>query len=231
MSNEPDSRGSAEVATEIEPHAFIRPAVPIPASPVDAGVRAELHRITTEVVGDGRLAEQADAVLAVAARNGLAIQLVESAEPGNVLNCFRYALQLRELPKAVIIMCEICGTAVKSDFIRRLIANRLTHREDAHVREGDVVVYFDQERITHAGVIRSGLVESKWGTGQAWRHRLFEVPSVYGERVQFFEPLSPDLVLEEFIAHLESECGDPEEEADELDAVMAEPVAGEGTGG
>ena len=209
----------------------IRPAIPISASPVDAGVRAELHRITTEVVGAGRLAEQADAVLAAAARNGLAIRLVERADPDEVFNCFRHALQLRELPDAVITLCEICGAGLKSDFMRVLIAKRLTHREDAHVREGDLVVYFDQEGITHAGVIRSSLVESKWGMGHVWRHRLFEVPSAYGERVQFFEPLSPDLVLEEFISHLDSECGDPEGDADGLATEIAEPVVGEGTGG
>lgn len=228
MSSEPDGRGSAEVATAIELREFTRPAIPTAAGPADASVRAELHRITTEVVGAGRLAEQADAVLAVAAGNGLAIQLVESAEPDNVLNCFRYALQLSELPQAVITMCEICGTAVKSDFIRRLIAKRLTQRADADVRDGDLVVYFDAEGITHAGVVRSGLVESKWGLGHVWRHRLFEVPSVYGERVQFFEPLPPEVALDEFIAHLDSEYGDPEEQPDGPGAELVESVVGEG---
>ena len=32
-------------------------------------------------------------------------------------NCFRYALQVRELPDAIVNMYEMCGTGLKSDFI------------------------------------------------------------------------------------------------------------------
>ena len=52
-----------------------------------------------------------------------------------------------------------------------------------------VVVYFDGGEVTHFGLIDSGKVKSKWGSGLIWKHELYEVPITYGNIVQFSDGL------------------------------------------
>ncbi len=63
-------------------------------------------------------------------------------------------------------------------------------------REGDVVVYFDGEEITHVGIIVARdfvladesceWVVSKWGDDGEYRHKIDEVPAVYGQPAEFW---------------------------------------------
>jgi hypothetical protein len=180
-----------------------------PDPAVSRQVREELHRITSEGVEWERLALQANAVLAVAADHQLSIELVEQVVSGPEFNCFRYALQLRDLPEEIINVCMCANppTGVKSDFMRKLVSERLVKRASDEVREGDLAVYWDGEAITHAGVVRRAKVESKWGRGHVWRHRVFEVRSAYGSEVRLFEPIDCTCALNEFVAHLRALYG------------------------
>jgi len=68
-----------------------------------------------------------------------------------------------------------------------------------------LVFYFgDDERFKHAGLsLGSGRVISKWGIGQLYEHRLFEVPASYGSKVRFFRNLSYDEAFGNFMRFAE----------------------------
>lgn len=48
-----------------------------------------------------------------------------------------------------------------------------------------IVVYFLENTPKHYGRIEGDTVLSKWGSGYAWKHGLFEVPLSYGDNVRF----------------------------------------------
>lgn len=52
----------------------------------------------------------------------------------------------------------------------------------------DFVVYFDGEaNFSHMGVyVSDGTVESKWGSGDVWRHPVTSIPSLYGKEIKYF---------------------------------------------
>jgi len=77
----------------------------------------------------------------------------------------------------------------ESDFIKFLIHNKKNYFiEVEELKLARVVIYFDGERVTHAGKASSNeFVVSQWGArGHVWRHRLYEVPESYGNDVRFF---------------------------------------------
>jgi hypothetical protein len=179
---------------------------------VPSHVREELHRVTTDRrIGSNNLPSQVESVLNVARRHGLGIRLQELADLHVEFNCFRHALGLRDLPEWVYNACQCATpqTGVKSDFIRTLIGGVLVERRPDSICEGDLVLYFDQEEVRHAGLVHTDhQVVSKWGSGHLWLHGLFEVPSAYGSEVRFYTPLDKEDALELFELHLRKQYGD-----------------------
>lgn len=60
---------------------------------------------------------------------------------------------------------------------------------------GDLVLYFNIKKPTHAGkIIRINSttieIESNWGELYVFRHALWDVPESYGNEVRFFKPIS-----------------------------------------
>jgi hypothetical protein len=87
------------------------------------------------------------------------------------------------------------------DFIHWLLRGDLLEEvSENDVREGDIVIYFDENgRFKHAGLcFIKGIVVSKWGIGQLYRHAVSEVSESYGIAVKFFRPLSYDRAFELF---------------------------------
>ena len=59
------------------------------------------------------------------------------------------------------------------------------------VKNGDIVIYFDEKTPKHAGKYVDRKVISKWGIkSHAWRHGLFELPIKYGDRVKYYAKVS-----------------------------------------
>lgn len=109
----------------------------------------------------------------------------DPARPG--VNCHAYALGLH----ATQAFREI-NKSPESDFVTSLIESGLLVPQTCEdVREGDVVPYRSDQRITHSGIALRFEIESKWGEGSIFRHSLFAVPLNYGSAISFHR--SPEL--------------------------------------
>jgi hypothetical protein len=95
------------------------------------------------------------------------------------------------------------------DFVAYLIAEHLVEAAPDDIRDGDIVVYFYEDRSDplHTGRWNDGRVLSKWGKGHVWLHPLEECPSPYGTRARFFRGLS----REETIAAWNAFCAKSED--------------------
>jgi len=121
------------------------------------------------------------------------ITYVESAEGAN---CVTYTLGLVSHPNYRSIART--GIFAGTDFINWLLAGRRLDKL-SHPAAGVVVLYFNNDRWTHLGVITaSGEVLSKWGEFPVYQHGLWEVPASYGQDVKYFRLPNEEEVLRLF---------------------------------
>jgi hypothetical protein len=99
--------------------------------------------------------------------------------------------------------------AVASSFGRKIFAGRAfmewllgTLREIDQPSPGCLALYFSGEIWQHVGVVSSsGRVVSQWGTFPVYEHRVFEIPSRYGDVVRYFEMPSRAETLRLFLEY------------------------------
>lgn len=91
-------------------------------------------------------------------------------------------------------------------FFEWLIANRHVQGiEEAEAGEDDLVMYFDNGRWKHVGLLKpDNRVEFKWGLGLLYDHGQWEVPKNYGNEIRFFRSISPDEAIEHFVTYAKS---------------------------
>ncbi len=111
-------------------------------------------------------------------------------------NCYIYAFAI--CPR---IVCAVTGLApnilVDDSFVHALLPTlRLRH---ASARDGDLLVYFDDEIPIHAGVVHKGRVISKWGRGHIYEHARWEVPTAYGRSTIAYCALTPGLATQGYL--------------------------------
>jgi hypothetical protein len=108
---------------------------------------------------------------------------------------------------------ELGLTYAGPEFFEWLIANR--HFDEATIgAEGDLVMYFSQDRWTHVGrMAGSERAISKWGTGLLCEHNLAEVPEQYGDEVRFFHHPGADASLDLFVRYAKARGVPIEEES------------------
>jgi hypothetical protein len=167
-------------------------------------VRHELSRITA----DGTLLQtHARAIARLSEHHPHSISFVEDGNAGaHGYNCFMYSLGVRQLPPRLVRLAKQVEEAFPgSAFVVELLEGcHLQEVDEAGAHAGCVVIYFENGLPEHAGIVeQGGFVVSKWGRGHLYRHRLFEVPSIYGDNVRFFEPPQPDEVLRRFVDYVE----------------------------
>lgn len=138
--------------------------------------------------------------------------------PVHRYNCFAYAFGIAEsMGVDNGIVSEIClrtTTLLNDDFVRFLIHSSL--KEVARsVSKDCVILYFDEQRITHAGILKGARIVSKWGEGQIWSHALKEVPVKYGDLTRVYRPIAPTAAERVFIDYSKSLHG-----ADEIDDIL-----------
>lgn len=132
------------------------------------------------------------------------IVLETATAPKNVqtpeYTCFNYAFELVDVNIVnVSYALELLNDGL---FVSSLIAQRLEEIDPRESTDGDVVVYSDAREIMHAGKVFSGFVVSKWGHGGLlWKHRLFEIPSSYGDNVRFFRQLDRSVSEQVFLKY------------------------------
>jgi len=97
-----------------------------------------------------------------------------------------------------------CPVYAGTEFIRYLLDRNLLINK-AQPEKNDIAIYFEYDDPKHAGIyIADGVIESKWGDQLLYRHFQFEVPSSYGDRISYYQPLLTDEVIEYFYDFAES---------------------------
>ncbi len=109
--------------------------------------------------------------------------------PAGNFNCFVYALGL-ENDK------EFLGgqNPIQKEFIRHLLDRRILELTERPTH-GDLVFYENEDGvITHGGIVQAdGSILSKWMWGALFAHKLWDVPSSFGDTV--FYTKTPDSKL------------------------------------
>jgi len=168
-----------------------KPGRPPRASPSDERLRAlrdELQRLT-----EGTLrSEHASAIEAIRGRFGHGIRLVEENDPNRDVRCVMYALGLAGTYAAELTIGKFPPAGiVEPRMLEFMIRRKRLHEiEVSPPRGGDLVVYFGDAGVKHAGLVHRGGVRSKWGDGHVWSHPTMQVPTDYGTSVRYFKRVS-----------------------------------------
>ena len=112
-------------------------------------------------------------------------------------NCFEFALGLAGRREVRLISKYIPSTCCEANFVQHLADVILI--PTASPSTGDLVLYCNQQQITHAGLVEGDRVLSKWGVGHLWLHGLLEIPAQYGDMTSFYEAPCPNEMLAHFI--------------------------------
>lgn len=112
--------------------------------------------------------------------------------PAGNFNCFVYALKLENDP-------EFLGgqNPIQKEFIRHLLDKGVLQTIAEPVL-GDLVFYEDDEgAITHGGIMKTKeVVLSKWMWGALFEHKLWDVPSSFGDKVFYTKPIDSRVAKE-----------------------------------
>ena len=140
------------------------------------------------------------------------IELATEVAPLNVpllhFTCFNYAFDLLD-SNVMRVVNAFPKLLSDGQFVSNLVKHRLEEFSATEIRNGDMVMYSDEKEIKHSGKAFSGFVISKWGRiGYLWRHRLFEIPSSYGDNVRFFRRLDRSVSEQVFLDYAKSKHGE-----------------------
>ena len=97
-------------------------------------------------------------------------------------------------------LVERCPEYVHANtaFVDFLIAHGYIQLEHESM-VGGLVVYSMRNKIEHIGrSVEAGRVQSKWGTGLLYEHETLEVPSNYGDDIQFYTAMKYSKVSKAF---------------------------------
>jgi len=177
----------------------------------DPALRAALDEITSQFTGDD-VGRQIALIRDLGAQYSHSITPAAEAVPSDPstfrYTCFQHAFELIDPPLAVVDIATLYPAVYPSaEFVEYLIAQHLTEVRVEDTHDADLVVYWADAGIRHAGKVRERLIFSKWGTAHMWSHGLFQVPASYGNTVRFFLPISRDESVEAFLAFAESKLG------------------------
>ena len=135
------------------------------------------------------------------------IVVVESEHPIERYTCAVHAFHLTGNATYEEVASYGLGlTFAGSDFINFLLEYQLlTLRVESCILPNDLVIYFDNGIFRHIGRMKTNhRVLSKWGTGCLYEHRVWEVPSTYGEEVRYFIGPDEDSSADLFIQYAQS---------------------------
>jgi hypothetical protein len=162
-----------------------------------------IETYTGETVGD-----QIPAIAELMTDCPHCIRLICEAIPGEPetfkFTCFDFALDLRgsrEVRRIAADQPKGSPLYASPEFVEYLIAECLVEVIAESESPGDLIVYSNGGKITHAGVlVAPGLVISKWGLMHLWSHGILEVPARYGSDVRYFKRLRRGECIEAFVA-------------------------------
>ncbi len=164
-------------------------------------LREELEEITDRYADD-RVGGQIGQITNLALKYPHSISLVKEAIPGRPetsrFNCYQHSFGLVDVEAVNRIMKEYPSVFPGCEFVQFLIDRRLHEISVEDAEDGDHVLYVGAH-IEHAGRVREGAIESKWGLAHLWRHGVYEIPWRYGNTVRFFRHISQEDSVRAFL--------------------------------
>jgi len=108
-------------------------------------------------------------------------------------NCFAYALGLWDNPDYICMVDAAMNSAIVDSSLMVIMIEDGTLCEISMSRAvvGDMILYFRDDRPTHAAVISSVgpplMLRSKWGGNEVHLHGIWEVPAEYGDSIRAYK--------------------------------------------
>jgi hypothetical protein len=144
------------------------------------------------------------------AEYGHTVTAMSTATSNLRFNCVIYALQVEENAELYRMLLALTygpqkdlDVSMDTGFIGWLVEARAI--AEVQPARADLAVYSHDGKHTHIGrVLSTGRVRSKWGTAHLYEHALLEVPSSYGDTVQYLSCTDVETVLNEFHAYAKS---------------------------
>ncbi len=123
------------------------------------------------------------------------IRLLRAAVPADQrtwnFNCHAFAFGLSESDDFWRLREERPAVWPTGEFVCKWLLPAMQLITEVGLANSALVLYFDDDRVTHLGTIQGGMVQSKWGSAHTWEHRVFEVPISFGSTVRYYQ--RPDL--------------------------------------
>jgi hypothetical protein len=131
----------------------------------------------------------------------------------NTFNCYAFALSIVCNPRYRAFVQKpsnysLASSALaNSGFMSMLLKHgELTEVDEVAAKAGNLVLYFADGCVRHAGVIITDnrRVRSKWGPNELYEHSLWEVPESYGQQARFVCAPNPERImdlLEKYVAN------------------------------
>jgi hypothetical protein len=179
-------------------------------------IRSHYQTVDFAMAGNETLRRDLDEASALRSQSEYRIRLENlKGEHGHTVvvledgNCFAYALGAWDEPSYRQLVHEWQSSSlIDSQFVSEMIVGSdLAELPPNEIQPGSVVLYFDGERLRHAGLVEDATAEpvirSKWGGNEVHRHKLWEVPSPYGDCVRFYRAPDPQAILARLKADLE----------------------------
>lgn len=129
------------------------------------------------------------------------IQLVEQTNPTLPRNCYEWAFDLNSVLTRWVGERDLPELFAGPQFVSTLIPH-LNSISESNVKSDDLVLYFDEQIPTHAGLATKSRVISKWGEGHIYQHGLLEVPSSYGNGIRFFLKIPSSVATMRFVKYV-----------------------------
>jgi len=163
-------------------------------------LREELNKITS----DNDIFTHAVKIETLCNQFGCSIRVLDEYDPRNnkTFNCFEYALGLHEnVHISIRDSVWAYEAGINSQFMEYLMAlGDLQEKDRSRMIDNDLVIYFLNSKIEHAGRWDNGRVTSKWGSGLLYKHEIFDTPANYGEP-RYFEEIQPSVAKTRFLEY------------------------------
>jgi len=154
-----------------------------------SALRQELEQITNG--GKHAISRHEAAIAEISATHANRVRLF-SPLVGMPHNCFLFALGVvnSDVIQEILVRDAMLLDRGKprkdvkfgSEFMEELVTSGLLQPDE----NGEIIVYFDEAKPVHAGLMIGDRVRSKWGIGNTWEHELWEVPESYGNSARRF---------------------------------------------
>ncbi len=134
------------------------------------------------------------------------INLVEDVLFSYPYNCFAFAFNVVESEPIIRILKEDAFNGGRydvkfgPDFVKKLISENFLTKD----KDGDIIIYFNEDLPLHGGKINNDRVVSKWGVGLLWNHGVWEVPTSYGNDYERFTLTSEEDIERSFEDYYQS---------------------------